>query len=985
MVWAGAALAVSAVVSLAVYFTMVGLEKADKLASVFGVFIGLAGLGLSVIGLLAGRDGPSTASRGSLAESPQATWKNGGTQNTVDGGTFHGPVIQAREVMAGQNIYVLGPFFGLLLAVGVLAGVWLILDGRLLRSPAQVLLGAALYCGLLAAILVVTGLSRELWRSTIPLWRARLDALVHRSARHYRAGVIDAHARVKVADAALPAREEVRVDIGVRPAHVGSADAVFVAPTDEFPGEEASAALLARLASRGPVRLLVTGTRGSGKSTVLARVVLDLARRRTRRLPLVLKVDEECAARIRAGEAVGLDEVLHRSAPSSASPPPGWFDVRLRSGKGLLVADGLEHCCEHVRQWFGRQVSRYPRVSCLITEASAERAADLPGAFASLQMSALTSAQVEALVTSWADAVSPGASPFAAAFIAQLRREPGLWACAGNPGALHEVFTVAWKHWRDRRREIPPGQIWDRLAGRLLSDHPDPEGVLATLASVMATSLREHRDSLDVPADLGEILAHSGLAGWRDETGEASLVLAHSALRDYLAARHLQRSGVSDADLREMAADPWWRHPLLLYGEADAERVERVCADEGDPRARSLGLSLARRRTGVPHVPVDPAAELLTRLDTVTSIDSRRQVLDHVLTCTDYDLFVAEAPDAYLDHWATRRVSEEHAGRPATGVRSRDLARLCSWLSGYTGGRFRYRLPRDEELRHLSVPDELPLIWCMTDGRPAVHISREPSTGQLLRAQLERDVFQELSERMAERVDKLWSGLTAAVGAPVWRVDPRVRRRLDVDLPEQPLAAIAIELARPYLEEKTDAAPADRLLGSAAERICRMIVGFPPDIALLDVGTETADRIAELAGKLRSSREGIRMTRIRRLALVVLAATHTGLDRERRLEGRGGGSVALDWPAVVGLRWCARLTALVLAVEAAALAAALSEAHAGQASSGVDASLEDLAGLCCRLYAALALVEARHDPGPADAGAAVLLIRESEPDQGGAE
>ncbi|MCA2230340.1 NACHT domain-containing protein [Nonomuraea aurantiaca] len=955
MVRAGAALAVLGVVLLAIYFTTVGLEKADKLASVFGVFIGLAGLVLSVIGLLVDRGGPSTAS--------------------------DGRPLQPREVMAGQNIYVLGPFFGLLLAVGVLAGVWLILDGRLLRNPAQVLLGAALYCGLLAAILVVTGLGRELWRSAIPLWRAQLDALVHRYARRYRACVVDAHARVKIADAASSAQEEVQVDIGVRPAQAGRADAVFVAPTDEFPVEEASTALLARLAVRGPVRLLVTGAHGSGKSTALARVVLDLEGGRSRRLPLVLEVDEECAARIRAGKAVGLDEVLHRSAPSSTSPPPGWFDVRLRSGKGLLVADGLEHCCESVRQWFGEQVRRYPQVSCLITEASAERAADLPGAFTSFQMSALTAAQVETLVTNWAEAVSPGASPFSAAFIAQLRREPGLWACAGNPGALHEMFTAAWKHWRERRREIAPGQVWDRLAGRLLSDHPDPEGVLDTLASVMATSLREHRDSLDVPADLGETLAHSGLAEWRYENGEASLVLAHSALGDYLAARHLQRTGVSEADLRDLAADPWWRHPLLLYGEANAERVERVCADEGDPRARSLGLSLARRRTGDRHVSVDPAAELLTRLDTVTSIDGRRQVLDHVLTCADYDLFVAEAPDAYLDHWATRRMSEEHAGRPATGVRSGDLARLCSWLTGYAGGRFRYRLPRDEELHHLSVPDELPLIWYMTDGRPAVHVSREPSTERLLRAQLERDVFQELSQCVAQRVDaELWSDSTTAVGVPVWRVDPRVRQRLNVDLPEQPLAAIAIELARPYLEERADAARVDRLLGSAAGRICGLVVGFPPNIALRDVGTETAVKIAELSRELRSSREGPRMTRLRRLALVVLAATQAGLDRERRLEGRGGGSVALDWPAVVGLRWCARLTALVLAVEAAAL----SEAEAGQASSGVDTSLEDLAGLCGWLYATLALLEARHNPGPADAGAAVLLIRESEPDRGGA-
>ncbi|MFC4115127.1 NACHT domain-containing protein [Nonomuraea zeae] len=905
MVRAGAALAGCAVVALAFYFTTVGLEAADQLASVFGVFIALAGLGLSVVGLFAGRAGPGTAARESLAESPRA---------------------------AGTNPPV-GP-------------------------PA---------------------------RRSIPLWSAQLDALGLRHARAYREAVIHSHAQVKIAAVASSAPAEVQVDIGVRQAHAGSTDAVFVAPANESPVEQASAALLARLAVRGPVRLLVTGARGSGKSTALARVVLKLAGGRSRRLPLVLRVDEECAKRIRAGEAVGLDEVLHLSPPPSVSAPRSWFGDRLRTGKGLLVADGLEHHCELVREWFGRQLRCYPHISCLITEDSADRAADLPGKFTSFRMSALTVAQVQALVTNWAGAVSPEASRFPAGFLAQLRREPGLWACAGNPGALHEMFTVAWNHWHTHGKEVPPGQVWDRLTSHLLSDHPDPEGVLDTLASVMATSLREHRDSLDVPADLGEPLARSGLTGWRYENSQTSLVLAHSALGDHLAARHLRRTGVSEADLRELAADPWWRHPLLLYGEADAERVERACADERDPRARSLGLSLARHGAGDRHEPVDPAVGLLARLDAVTSIDGRRQVLEQVLTCADYELFVADAPDAYLDHWAARRVSEEHAGRPAVGVRSGDLPRLCSWLSGYVGGRFRYRLPREEELRLLSVPDEVPLIWFVADGRPAVHASREPGTGQLLRAQLERDVFQELSTSMAKRVDaELWSGLATAVGVPAWRVDPRIRQSLDVDLPEQPLTAIAIELARPYLEEKAHAARADRVLGTAAERICRMIVGSPPDIALLNVETETAAEIAELSRSLRSSREGTRITRLRRLALVVLAATRTGLDRERGLEGRGEGRGPLDWPAVVGLRWCARLTALVLAVEAAALATVLNQAGAGRAASEVGASLEDLAGLCGRLYAALALVEARHDPGPADAGAAVLLIRESEPDRGGA-
>ncbi|MFI6740533.1 hypothetical protein ACIBI9_47080 [Nonomuraea sp. NPDC050451] len=45
LVWGGAGLGVAALVGLGVYFARVGLDDADKLASVIGVFVAVAGLG----------------------------------------------------------------------------------------------------------------------------------------------------------------------------------------------------------------------------------------------------------------------------------------------------------------------------------------------------------------------------------------------------------------------------------------------------------------------------------------------------------------------------------------------------------------------------------------------------------------------------------------------------------------------------------------------------------------------------------------------------------------------------------------------------------------------------------------------------------------------------------------------------------------------------------------------------------------------------
>ncbi|WP_182884718.1 hypothetical protein [Microbispora sp. H10885] len=54
-VWGGAGVAVAALAGLGVYLSQVGLDKADKLASVAGLFVGLAGLGVAVYGLVAER------------------------------------------------------------------------------------------------------------------------------------------------------------------------------------------------------------------------------------------------------------------------------------------------------------------------------------------------------------------------------------------------------------------------------------------------------------------------------------------------------------------------------------------------------------------------------------------------------------------------------------------------------------------------------------------------------------------------------------------------------------------------------------------------------------------------------------------------------------------------------------------------------------------------------------------------------------------
>ncbi|WP_413103325.1 hypothetical protein [Streptomyces sp. Inha503] len=94
------------VVGLAAYFSVVGLDDADRTASVVGVFVGIASLALAVAVELRSRRAPTAprtgggsdpssaraASEGRSTTSP----RYGGDHIDFSGGVFHGPVVGKR-------------------------------------------------------------------------------------------------------------------------------------------------------------------------------------------------------------------------------------------------------------------------------------------------------------------------------------------------------------------------------------------------------------------------------------------------------------------------------------------------------------------------------------------------------------------------------------------------------------------------------------------------------------------------------------------------------------------------------------------------------------------------------------------------------------------------------------------------------------------------------------------------------------------------
>lgn len=113
LTWAGGITALGAGAALVVYLSSVGLDDADKLASVIGLFVGLVSLAVGVWGLLltrrehartpaSGTGAPGNGAANGAAAGTGTRTETGrvssGVHNEISGGTFHGPVVQGHTI-----------------------------------------------------------------------------------------------------------------------------------------------------------------------------------------------------------------------------------------------------------------------------------------------------------------------------------------------------------------------------------------------------------------------------------------------------------------------------------------------------------------------------------------------------------------------------------------------------------------------------------------------------------------------------------------------------------------------------------------------------------------------------------------------------------------------------------------------------------------------------------------------------------------------
>lgn len=821
--------------------------------------------------------------------------------------------------------------------------------------------------------------------------------------------------------------------------------------TDASPGDwETVVDLL--IATGGQARVLVLGGLGMGKTTQAEGLVRTLARapRRGSALPLLVRLDGEAVAAIKTDSP--LPVLARRTTPAMvAGELSGWLEDQLAGGRCVVVVDDTSEAAERdrsdINKWLRKQFALYPDVSFLVTCG--------PFGGDELQPSCTAYAEVGPLTVSQAESWLEGAGP---AFRSRLRAIPGLRAFAGNPRLLEVMIRCdAESQVSDGRgprtsdflaavcevllggaERAVPGMTADicyavlgELARHICAQH-DLRVAEAEAARVAASALAEAGCRV-AAGDFLRVLGRLGVLQWDDVDGNVSCHFAHPVIQDFFAVGHLVSEKPDDARLCELVEDPWWGQPLRLFAErGERLRIVEACIRRDHPSGtclalardclagyqgeiagplQVLGAEVARRAASAGRQ--SQVASLLGRLNDTAALDGSSQLLRQPLTNADYQLFVDSARGDgrryFLDHWNAERFPPGTGEETATGIRRGDLQPLCAWLTRQDGGYWRYRVPDQAEIRSADGPlvaaDAPDCRFWVQDGDRAgcLDLPSAQVTGHL-RRQTEMDILRELSPNMRRHIDpEKWQRLRAVVREagkpPPWGLDRRTENELDLDVPAEPLAALAVVLAGHHAPatagevaadlgiEEHDLSPARRVLAAILDRQGD-VENIDPD-TILGLASWQHRAVIDLPrvysyipnyNRAAQNNAKAAVDRLRWLAATTLHAAEGAVACAREQD--------ICWSSVKVLRWCARVAALLLAVEASRLAAdpdslSVFTHRPPKTSYGVPAEpaalsdqVAELATIGASVYVGLALVDIRSRPGLSSLGGAVLLARE---------
>ncbi|MFN0112320.1 MAG: hypothetical protein ACKVZH_25955 [Blastocatellia bacterium] len=107
---------------------------------------------------------------------------------------------------------------------------------------------------------------------------------------------------------------------------------------------------------------------------------------------------------------------------------------------------------------------------------------------------------------------------------------------------------------------------------------------------------------------------------------------------------------------------------------------------------------------------------LSRRLKSLQRIDEQREIDPSFVTCAEYQLFLddlrAQGKYHQPDHWDALTFPAGQALSSMSGVRAKDAAAFCEWLTQRQAGEWRFRLPLADEASQWQTKENRMAAWC---------------------------------------------------------------------------------------------------------------------------------------------------------------------------------------------------------------------------------------------------------------------------------